>query len=428
MEIQTLNWKQVKKLLASSDGHNPLIKILDQCIANDEYEFYFASYKYGEYIIRNGQFLLDSSLDNYTHLQEQLDYNAKSNPFGIVIENSAELFLDMPDRTIPYTVTEQGALFGSWFMLDNSEMNYQPKFEWDMTAGVRSTFMLPKISSNRDHTRVCKHFGITQPMPKKTTMHWNMFQEIATKSNSDWRFKIIYFPKKIIQKLESYPWKIFKQHLTDIMWVKSSYMRNVMFWNSIYTYATYKANISTSAYDLGTLKHIYAIMVGEALAFKPATTEKALPLKLIQEAYYEIYGLKTKNFLPTVMIPCYEAFHTKKNQPVYYSFQYPTNTEFPPRHDSLNSNIQYAVHLEKIHSELSAVIPEVANAPYSPIEKALKKTLLNFSHIDLENQNIQDDSRFQEMLYQPKEPFKKSQLEFPKGSTFLRSLLQIKSK
>ena len=71
------------------------------------------------------------------------------------------------------------------------------------------------------------------------------------------------------------------------------------------------------------------IGLGSAVGFRPATDESLAPVKLIQEAYVERYGLK--KYAPTIMIPHHFNMHSEKEPPVYYSLQLPTTMTFSPK-------------------------------------------------------------------------------------------------
>jgi len=89
-------------------------------------------------------------------------------------------------------------------------------------------------------------------------------------------------------------------------------------------------------YLADTVKHLLSLVVGAAPGFSPAIDESMAPIKIIQQAYTDSYGLK--KYAPTLMHPKFFSLD-KTNRPVYYSMRFPTTLEFSPKSRKLSNTL-----------------------------------------------------------------------------------------
>ncbi len=161
--LEKLTWDQVRQDVIRV---NPkLANIIDEIAPSNAYWIAKATYPYGSLVMEKSVLMLpnregsivpitDSSLE--TEFQEGLGYNLQSNPVSIVLNNSFEIFLPLEDRTIPLSgLILPGTVFGAWRILSSKKAE-QTAFIWNMTAGARSVFMLPKITESKKHAQLKK--------------------------------------------------------------------------------------------------------------------------------------------------------------------------------------------------------------------------------------------------------------------------------
>ncbi|MED7818895.1 MULTISPECIES: hypothetical protein [unclassified Francisella] len=411
MKIERISWSSGLELLEKIKFDSNLLKALKNIDKNYQFDFYLGNYKYGELILDKGSLILDKVI--YSDYLKDLNYNQSSNPAGIIIKGALELFYEHKDRIIPYTIAKKGDLFGSWLLLDNIDNSFQPIFNWSLSAGARSVYMLPKISRNRNHDRLCKQLNISINKPTDLKEHWHIFKEIAYAKNSSWEYQVLYFPKEIIYFINSTAWKYFKSQLISIMWNNSSYMRNLVFWNSIYSIITSLIKDITFQ-DISTIKHLIGISIGENLGFCPATDNILIPLNDITEAYSNNYNLKELGYEVDILVPTKEnLINTNSNNQIYYSLQYQTNIEYLDHNTGYQSHTKYMEHLSKMIDKVTAILPKISNSEYSPIERVLKTIEFSFSNLN-SNDLILKDKRFN-----------MTKDNFPIGNNFLRNSIII---
>ncbi len=223
-KLEKLTWKDVRAEVAKV---NPAFaKVIDELNPDDKHWIAKVTYPYGSLVLERSILQLpnkhgdlvpitDSSLD--PEIRAGLEYNLHSNPVSLVLKNTFEIFLPIQNRTIPMDgLIHEGAAFGAWRIL-GPEKSQQPIFIWDMSAGARSVFMMPKITENKKHLKLKKAFDLAVDAPQNLMGHWEIFRQIANHSRFDqqWDAEILYFPiqwfqhlqdKKMAEFLLFFPW------------------------------------------------------------------------------------------------------------------------------------------------------------------------------------------------------------------------------
>ncbi len=156
--LKKIGWKEAREDVLKV---NPaLASVIDKIDPSNKHWFAKVSYPYGSLVLQKGLLMLPNKEGNIVPLDDPsidtiiragLSYNLKSNPVSIVLKNSFELFLPLKERvTLLSDLIKPGAAFGAWRIL-NPGRSENPVFIWDITAGARAVFMLPKITEVKKH-------------------------------------------------------------------------------------------------------------------------------------------------------------------------------------------------------------------------------------------------------------------------------------
>lgn len=335
--FEKLTWEQVRQDVARVNGK--LAKIIDEIAPGNKYWVAKVAYPYGSMPMQKSLFMLpnkegdivpitDISID--PTIQKGLGYNLNSNPVSMVLNNTFEIFLSLEDRTIPLSgPAYPGAVFGTWRVL-NPEKTQHPAFIWDMAAGARSVFMLPKITEAKKHLQLKKAYNLTVNVPRSLMGHWEVFRQLANHSSfkKPWNAEILYFSHQWFEHLDDNRWKPFYYYFHDSAWSASEIWRNQFIWNLIFSLILEKYEARPSAYIMDTAKYLLYMGVAAFSGFAPTRNNLAGPFEEIQKIYTEEYGLR--NYPPIIMQPDIFNMFDSKAHPVYYSLQFPNALEFKP--------------------------------------------------------------------------------------------------
>ena len=160
--------------------------------------------------------------------------------------------------------------------------------------------------------------------------HWSIFKEI-TKSklaNCDWTATLLLFSNVWEERLyNDKAWQALRLYLYRLGWEDSEYYRNQIYYDVAFSAIQQKRNLRPNPYLTDTARYLFATATGAVPGYRPATDEDALPLKVLQTAFVESYGIK--KYLPTIMEPDY--FYFENSPPIYYSLQNPSTPNFSPK-------------------------------------------------------------------------------------------------
>lgn len=340
-KLEKVTWNQVR---AEVSKINPeFAAIIDEIDPSDQYWVAKVTYPYGSLVMKKALLMLpnkdgdivpitDPSMD--PEIRDGLEYNLKSNPVSFVLKNTFEIFLPLEDSTIPIPVQLSGliytgAAFGAWRVLNIDESQH-PAFIWDMSAGARSIFMLPKISEEKKHMKLRKVYNINTLTPRNLMDHWEIFRELANHSSikNPWVAEIIYFSKTWFDHLKDHKWRKFYSHFQNAGWKGSEFWRNVPLYNLIFSLIVkdYEGKLNASIMD--TVKYLLYIGMGSVSGHAPALNDQGGPFSQIQRIYQEDYDLK--NYPPIIMQPTTFNLYDHNSRSVYYSLQFPNALEFKP--------------------------------------------------------------------------------------------------
>lgn len=435
--MEKLSWQQARESVAAIKPD--LAKIIDALNPGPEYTLYHAKYPYGAEILKRGNLYVPNDQGKLTNIADptmdrsiaaDLNYNLGSNPVSLVLTHSLECCFPMEDRIIPLTgLINAGDIFGTQRVLA-TRFSHQPKFIWDMTAGARSVFTLPKISDAINHNRLCKKFLINADKPKALVDQWDIFAQLANSQSFplSWNAEIIFFSKKWFGHLTDAAWANFNYYLLSMIWKSGDFQRNYFIFDLMFSIIQKTKNMKPSAYVADTVKYLFYIGLGELPGFAPAIDNRAGPIEQLQEIYREIYQIK--HYTPTIMQPTLFNINSSDSRPVYYSLQFPNALEFSPKSRKRNSII---TELHETKALLTKYFHEIRSGQFNiedtPLYDLTHEAEFDFFHPDANY--YQDISQCQEIAdSDPSFSFGSSELnnDFAYNSSFVKGCIRIQKK
>lgn len=434
--IKKISWKEARLKVKSVNPE--LFAIIEKLDPSPDYGLYDLHLPYGCECVKKGKaYLPDAdgkmvsfdapSLDN--KLKDDLSYNVGSNPVSLVLKNTFEIFMEMSHYTIPFVLVPTGALFSTWVILDPVN-NYQPPFLWDVCAGARSIFMLPRISVSPKFSRLKQEFNFESDLPVNLLEQGNIFKKIVNTSNfgENWNANLLYFGKKWFTHLHDEKWAQFSSFLHDCAWKGSGYWRNEFIWNLIFSMIQQLKHLRPNPYVADTVKHLLSMAIGAYPGFSPALDDQVAPIKRLQNIFRETYVLD--EYPPIIMQPAYFSMK-KESHPVYYSLQYPTTFCFSPRSRKRLNKIADLDDIRYILKKYMQVINSgKLNLAHTPLEKIAELVEYDFFH---GNPDSHEHIVSSKKIFEEDPVFKKAfnndlHLKFPYKSPFLMGCVRITKK
>ncbi|MCK4870165.1 MAG: hypothetical protein KAS93_03555 [Gammaproteobacteria bacterium] len=406
-DIVELSWDKARQELLGLNDE--LVRIIDEISPGRQFSLFKIKYTYGSEVVQKGQFQLPDSFGHLRQigdsnipesLQNKLSYNFGSNPVGVVLNKSAELYINLDDRIIPFAIIPPGKVFGTWKILDDGISHCPPRFSWDLTAGARTIFMLPKISKEVKHLKLCHDYLLASDKPASLLDHHKIFTEIASypELKDVWSMDFLFFSGKWFEKIHSNDrrWDKFKQYLLSSSWKATEFWRNKFIWDLMYTRIQNRQGIKPSAYVSDLVKHLFTLSLGVLPGFVPAVDDSLAPVSLIQKAYIESYRLD--DYIPVIMHPAH--FHANlPQQRLYYSMAMPTAMELAPKSNERFSMLEYLFHtkslLNKYLNEIHAGELGIGATPMCDIPSRVK---FDYYHADVKEQKYREIVNSEEIL------------------------------
>lgn len=435
IKCQVLQWQEARKEILPLN--KKLCEIIDSIGPESHHTLYKIKYRFGDEILRKASFYLPTEtnqllpLDNpqiSQKIKNDLGYNFKANPVGLLIKNSVELFINPDSQIIPYAIFSLGEVFGTYRILDAEVSHCPSTFLWGMTAGARSIFMLPKISEAVSHNYLNKKFQLKLEKPNCLVDQWEVFRQLAghPELGEPWEVEFLFFSKAWFDNIHDPAWEKLKLYLVTSAFQKSSYQRNEYVWNFVFSLTQKNRGLKVPAYISNITKHLLSLSVDAFPGFRPALNDSLAPIQKLQSIYIQHYGLKSH--LPIIMQPDY--FSNKKS-PIYYSLQYPTTMEFIPKTSMRNSILtdEYHVHslLKKIMEEIKS---EKLNISDIPLRKIPEEVNFDFFHNNVESyKDIKEskDIHLEDSAFISAYRYIEDRT-FPKNSSFLNGCVRISQK
>lgn len=381
-EIHT--WKTARLLVKKA---NPdLFKQIELLNPNDTYKLILLRYNYGSQILRGGDFFLEYDdgtsvpVDNPAvpnEIQKALAYavRKKAMPVGLVLDKFLELDIGGGAKETPFSILHKGYILSLWGFLNINDSAIHVGGIWGIYSGCVSVYFLPKISDERSYEKLRKEFNLETPKPACLSDQFNVFKEIASHFPGEWQSELLLFSGNWFEKTSG-DWLKFNYYLHTVLITKTSYLRNQIIFDYLFSYALQEKNLKPNPYLVNTVRHLFLMAEGAAIGFKFALGDNAIPLSLLEKVILEVYGLR--DYFPLFMHLSYLDGCAEDS--IYYSLEVPTLLDFQPR-SSEASKLQDLIQISRI---LKRVLPEISNQGKAvhnvPIEKFTKGVLYECYH------------------------------------------------
>lgn len=434
LNISPVKWEQVK---APVEKISPsLAKIIDDW--NPPYQLYEATYPYGALITKEGEFYLSSknntpiclqSKEVPTKLQEDLSYS--SLPLGLVLNNTVEVYRDLDEAEISLGIFNPGTPMGLLETLEPPK-SFCIRNVWTVSAGIRSVFMLPKISDKTLHGKAVKAIKCNAPVPRKTSDHFETFKAIAYcfDPEASWHVKLLLFGSQWFKpNYDNHHWLLFNDFLHEYLFKHASLSRNAItldiIWHRLsHEWTKQSKRIDTNVLD--TVKHLVKIALGAIPAFAPVVDDLGGPFSLLQKFYVENYKIQ---YSPTIMAAKHFTLG-KHSQPVYYSLSKPMQLESIPKNRKPESLITDLIQVASLVRDFMFAFNKgslgLQNTLVGDILSAVKFSCFHNVAEDEKYFGIEDSAKIAEedkcFLSYP------CQLPFAGSNAFLRNSVRISAK
>lgn len=390
--LEVVRWSDVREAVHTV---NPaLAEIMDSIKHVDELKLYRAKYAFGTDILRDSKFYVpyNGTVSPIDHpripdsIKQDLDYSkyaSHSIPLGIILDHSIELYMQSEERINPFSLYTKGQLFGLWGTLGPT-IRFEAKV-WNIMAGARCVFLLPKIQDAPSYKRLCKQRNVKRTMPRTLLDQGPMLAQMAQHKHftSPWMAELLFFSKDCLKKNDDMSVKDLRLFLYGIAWEGSDYWRNKIvydvIWDSFVKDLTMRY-IRIMPYIVDIVRHLIVIGLGITPGFSSAVDDEVGPIEGLKADFIDIYGLK--HFAPTILVP--KHLSATDGRPVYWSLQLPSyfeSTPKPKKESSIVDDLKAVKSLLERFREavLGGKIPIVVGTPFYDF---IKKVQFDFFHSD----------------------------------------------
>lgn len=380
-----LTWQNAKPEIAKINPE--LSEIIDTLDPDDSYKMLKVRYPYGSFLLQEGRFILPTikgeylPFDDPKHdelVQKEFSY-LNTIPLGVLLNRSAEIYLRANHQITPFSLIRRGYIISIWNLLEPQDSCDRGNL-WNIVAGGRSVFMLPKVTDNLSHKRLQKEYGINVSAPKRMDQHWDVFKALAEKSTSPWHIEVLYFGKKWLENRTDNKWKLFRYFLMQTAWKRTTYLRNQYFHDYVFSCMQVSKGMKPNPYLADMVKHVLAIAAGYLPGFGVAIDDDMGPIRFFQQAYIDTYQLKS--YAPLIIQP--RVFNRDKpDRPVYCALAFPTLLDFAPTSRKLASkldDLRGVKHILKVMMRFVAENPYELNDQEISVYTLLKQLQYAFFH------------------------------------------------
>ena len=350
-QLTKTNWHSIK---AKIQTVNPAFyELIESLAPTCDLPLYLADYGFGAAILHNNIFSLPNQQGKIAPLSRgsfseeifnDLSYGNDNSPLGMVLNNTCEeCYQDNRTRQYyPLIIQDEGTIFNQEIIFN--ENLPQKNAPIAIFSGAKSLFMLPYIGCQTRHSRLANAFQCVGPAPKLPNEHGEFFTELITHCAkiSQWSATLLFFSHQWVEKIKNDPkWILIKLYFSENQRQKLEADIYNKYYNDLFMRVNTVNRYKPTPYLVDTAKYIFRIIMKKGIGFKPATNEKILPLRCIQEAYDEYYQLA---YTPTIMIPGL----LEQQDSVYYSLQQPSQKINTYKNKMNNSTYRELVALKKI--------------------------------------------------------------------------------
>ena len=429
--IKKILWKDIRKKVELVNGL--VASIIDKI--DPDFHLYLVRYPYGSIIVNEGTFNLPNSdgilvpintSEINSKIRADFSYSSNGLPAGMILEHSMHESVTTSNQILPLGVVSPGSIFALWKRLDSS-ISFHPIKMFTITAGARFIFFLPNISDNTYHKNLKRDFNIRQPSPRTLVDQWEVFKAIANHPNSkcNWETELLLFPNQWIEKIKNdSTWQTLYLLMLEMVWKKSSYERNQMFYNLAFSRAKANRNLKPNPYLADTAKHLFMIAAETVPGFGVAINDNCAPIHCLQDIYVNSYGLK--GYIPTILLPTHFSF--KNKQVVYYSLTLPTTLEYSPKSRKISSTLHDLCELQHITNiYIDEIRKEKLKIEDTIIGKIANEIKFNYYHSrpDKHGEIKSTSEMTKEDPYLLHCPNEYGQRKFSDSGTFIRGCVRI---
>lgn len=389
LNVVTLNFSEAVTQIKSRDPE--LSDILKQLKSKfSSLTFYKAHYHFGDNIIFNGKSylpLIGSGGLSFCNenlpeeIKKDLAYDSISeNPFGLIMQNTAEIFTTNDAGVKSITLLHPGDIFGIPRALDSNNSLRSSVLDLNMNAGSRSLFMLPKISDKAYSDRMQTKFNLKINTPESASDHWQTFRIISNQMKYNWRCEIIYFSREFITQLKSPECALLAMYLTN----KHSKSYNAWhslanIWENIFKAISVENNLNKyTPESLTFVKHLFMLQAGSDFGFAPATNNQTGPIHELQETYRDGYKLSN----PVIMVPTSFNYRNTGELPIYTSLNHPITIHQKNSTTANKSQIALLDEIRTLYCIYRKKILTSDNLSDTTLAKILQTSGLSFYHTD----------------------------------------------
>lgn len=391
-EIIELEWKDLRSEVKYLNPE--LAEIIDQIDPDKRYTFFKVKYLFGDLIVNQGKtYLPNPNRQGALNTLDEAGFPAKiANklsyshiPCFLILQNTSEVFSAGYSRIVPMSLFYPGDLLGLFETID-ALFDITVYRRWNVSAGARSIFLLPRINENTGVKRLSVEYSLPLSMSwNHISEHWQLFSTIAKHPQfpQPWCNEILFFSDSWFNlKNKHKNWTEFYNYLFKISWQQAHFaldrVQSSLRWE--YFMETIAArNLKPTTWLADQVKHVMSIADGRLPGFRPAVHDSLTgPIEGIKKAVIEVYGLK--NYLPTIMHP--GSLSDQMTLPVYYSLYYPTLLEGTPNN---KNNSTLMIELRNMKMLLDTYIQRnYSNQQCALSRQIIHNTKFDYYHVELD--------------------------------------------
>ena len=422
---------------------NPsMSKVLNQIKGVNRFKVLQVRYHFGQNIVDHGQFNLPFQSQLYTYqdevipqqVRDMLDYHWQVLPFGMMIHNTVETFIELPTQTIPFYLHHPGHVFSLLNIFENAEESLVMTDTFSMAAGCRSLITLPQIAHSQYQSRVAKRLNLSQQfIPKHFSEQWSFFKAIsqARQEQHGWSCELIFFGREFIEAIDNIP--LLKNQLLVGAWHSTILTRNQYVYDLLWSSFLEKNQLlvtRNSVSAMETVNYLLRVILNISPAYAPATLDEVGPIDVLSRVLLDIYRIRY--YLPVFM----QLQHYNGQSPLYYSLRKPAcmramSTKGQSARQTMN-DLKHIKHTLTLFKEqvLNHQLPISANN--SLLYKRLQEVEFEYYHPkaggSIETnipQLLSQDKRFSDIKYRYRHY---NTLSLPDTSTFFHGCIKITPK
>ncbi|AIT09358.1 hypothetical protein LO80_04830 [Candidatus Francisella endociliophora] len=429
--IELVSWQEAQSVISKV---NPdLAKVIDEIAPNESCKFFKTTYHFGDDIVKNGELHIPfkgelhpiSATSLPASIVNELSYS--NIPVGLPVDKNIEIYFEDSRGVVPYDNCVPGSLF-SMRSLFSHDYNHQEFTQtWNISAGARSLYLLPKISDTRSFNRLKRAFSPNIAKAKDMFGQWDIFKLISENSDDKgkWTVDVYFFTKDWFDEAKNANLSILKLYFYDYMWPFFSRIGNSISFKYNFSNILIDESMSVNSYILDTLYHLYSIRHNIFPGFGIANNLSA-PIDTFERALIDIYQISD---IPIFMAPKY--LNEDDNNSVYYSLKIPCLMDLSSRRKV--SRKTDMLDLLDLINKFSSRVNSISGS--GSCEKTLKDFVINTQYDFIHGDGDDGDDKFKPISNVYKEDKylanymqKYPSLKISERASFLRGSIKISTK